>query len=62
MPIEQSRQYAKKLREAGATVELLELEEAPHDFTGAPEEQANAAMRAFLAQQLKKRPGPAAGR
>jgi acetyl esterase/lipase len=62
VPIEQSRQYARKLREAGAEVKPFELEEAPHDFTGAPEERANAAMRAFLAQQLKKRLGPAAGR
>jgi dipeptidyl aminopeptidase/acylaminoacyl peptidase len=59
---EQSRRYVRKLREAGATFELLELEDAPHDFTGAPEEKANAAMRAFLAQHLKERPGPAAPR
>jgi acetyl esterase/lipase len=62
VPCEQSRQYAQKLREVGAKVELLELKDAPHDFSGKPEEQVNAAMLAFLAQHLKERPGPAAAR
>ena len=62
VPCEQSRRYVQKLREVGATVELLELEDAPHDFSGKPEEQADAAMLAFLAQHLKERPGPAAAR
>jgi acetyl esterase/lipase len=56
VPCEQSRQYARKLREAGAAVELLELKEAPHNCTSKHEEKADAAMLGFLAQQLKERP------
>ena len=61
MPVDQSRRYAQKLQEAGATVELFELEDAPHDFTGKPEEKANAALRKFLAERWRPdahRPGP----
>jgi acetyl esterase/lipase len=62
VPCEQSRRYAWKLREAGAEVVLLELKDAPHDFTGKHEEQADAAMLEFLAKHLKKQPRPAAVR
>jgi acetyl esterase/lipase len=62
VPVDQSRRYAKKLQEAGAEVELLELKDAPHDFTGEHEEKANAAMLIFLAKHLKEQPRPAAAR
>jgi len=61
VPVDQSRRYAQKLQEAGTPVELFEREDVPHDFTGKHEEQANAAMRKFLAEHLRPdthRPGP----
>jgi hypothetical protein len=47
---------------AGAKVELLELKDASHDFTGEREKKADGAMLAFLAQHLKEQPRPAAAR
>jgi len=62
VPVDQSRRYAQQVLAVGAEVELLERKDALHDFSGQPEEQADAVMQAFLAQHLKERPGPAAAR
>ena len=53
VPIEQSRRYAKKLAEAGAEVQLLALENAPHNFADTDEQKANAAALEFLDKHLK---------
>jgi acetyl esterase/lipase len=53
VPIDQSRRYARKLTEAGAAVQLAELENAPHNFTGDDEERANVVALEFLRTHLK---------
>jgi acetyl esterase/lipase len=53
VPIDQSGRYAKKLTEAGASVQLVALEKAPHNFTGDHEEKANAATLEFLRTHLR---------
>src|SRR5262249_45564787 len=54
VPVGQSRRYAQKMRDAGATVELLVLEGAPHGFEKEPEIHANAVTFDFLDRHLKE--------
>jgi acetyl esterase/lipase len=65
VPVDQSRRYARRLREAGARVELLVLEGVGHNFGGGTGglagAAADAAAIAFLDRKLK-RPGPVARR
>jgi acetyl esterase/lipase len=53
VPNEQSRRLEKKLRAAGATVRLLTLEGAEHDFFGAYRERSEAAALEFFERYLK---------
>jgi dipeptidyl aminopeptidase/acylaminoacyl peptidase len=53
VPIDQARRYARKLAQAGATVQLLALENAPHNFTGDEEQRADVAALEFLRTHLK---------
>jgi acetyl esterase/lipase len=58
VPVEQSQLLARRLKEAGGQVQLLLLPGAPHDFDevdGAARQRAAAAVRVFLAKQLKGR-------
>ena len=54
VPIEHSRAMHKKMSDAGATSELLEIEGGNHGFTGNGALKANHAMLDFFAKVLKK--------
>jgi acetyl esterase/lipase len=54
VPPEQSRELYKKLKEAGAQPDLVEIEGASHGFFRDDMRKANEAVLKFLAEQLKK--------
>jgi acetyl esterase/lipase len=54
VPIEHARAMSKKLKEAGATAELIEIAGAGHGFEKAEARQADQAMLRFLEKNLKK--------
>ena len=51
---EHSREFYKKLKDAGAQPELVEIDGASHGFFGENGKKANAAALKFLEEQLKK--------
>jgi acetyl esterase/lipase len=52
VPIDQSRRFAKALKEAGVEVELLELENSGHGFMGEDKEKLLETSLAFLRKHL----------
>ncbi len=54
VPIEQSRQMNRKLKELGVKSQVVEIEGASHGFTGADNRRTTEATLKFLAETLKK--------
>jgi acetyl esterase/lipase len=59
VPFAQSQSYAKKLKEAGVEVTLLEVKDEDHCFVGEPEQKAMQAALEFLDKRLKRDAIPA---
>lgn len=57
VPMEQSKMLEKKLRAAGAEVNLVSVEKAFHDFTPAQEKEARKAVFQFLKTTFKAKKG-----
>jgi acetyl esterase/lipase len=58
VPIAQSQRLGEKLRQAGATVEVLPVKDALHDFNGELARRTEAAMVEFFERHLKRPAAP----
>jgi acetyl esterase/lipase len=54
VPIEQSRSMCKKLKDAGVSAEIVEIEGGSHGFDKADNRKATNSTLKFLAEKLKK--------